>query len=73
MKKEEFLIMRVGVEKLLLSSLPLLPEKLISPINVFYKLTEKHKDFPDLLYLMSEHFPTIAVQKMLFSGFMKKS
>src|SRR3989338_3565464 len=73
MKKEEFLILRVGIEKLILSSLPLLPEKIVSPINVFYKLTEKYKEFPELLYLMSEHFPTLAVQKMLFSGFMKNS
>ncbi|MBI4008705.1 hypothetical protein HY357_00560 [Candidatus Roizmanbacteria bacterium] len=71
MKKEEFLILRVGIEKLILSSLPLLPEKIISPINLFYSLTDKYADFPDLLYLMSEHFPTFAVQKMLFSGFMK--
>ncbi len=72
-KKEEFLILRVGIEKLILSTISLLPEKIISPINIFYKLNEKYKDFPDLLYLMSEHFPTLAVQKMLFSGFMKNS
>ena len=71
LKKEEFLIMRVGIEKLLLSSLPLIPAKIQSPINVFFGLTEKYKDFPDLLYLICEYFPTIAVQKMLFSGFMK--
>lgn len=73
MKKEEFLILRVGIEKLLLSTLPLIPEKIVSPINMFYKLNERYKDFPDLLYLMCEHFPTFAVQKMLFSGFMKNS
>lgn len=71
MKKEEFLILRVGIEKLILSTLPLIPEKIVSPINMFYKLNERYKDFPDLLYLMCEHFPTFAVQKMLFSGFMK--
>lgn len=71
LKKEEFLIMRVGIEKLILSSLPLLPEKIESPINIFFKLTEKYRDFPELLYLICEHFPTLAVQKMLFSGFMK--
>ncbi|MBI4226129.1 hypothetical protein HY612_03375 [Candidatus Roizmanbacteria bacterium] len=71
MKKEEFVILRVGIEKLILSTLPLMPEKIVSPINIFYKLNEKYRDFPDLLYLMSEHFPTLAVQKMMFSGFMK--
>lgn len=71
MKKEEFLILRVGIEKLILSTLPLIPEKIVSPINIFYKLTEKYEDFPELLYLMYEHFPTLAVQKMIFSGFMK--
>lgn len=73
MKKEEFLILRVGIEKIILSTLPLMPETIVSPINIFYKLNEKYRDFPDLLYLMSEHFPTLAVQKMLFSGFMKNS
>ncbi|OGK23645.1 hypothetical protein A3C25_00830 [Candidatus Roizmanbacteria bacterium RIFCSPHIGHO2_02_FULL_38_11] len=73
MKKEEFLILRGGIEKIILSTLPLMPEKIVSPINIFYKLNEKYRDFPDLLYLMSEHFPTLAVQKMMFSGFMKNS
>ena len=73
MKKEEFLILRVGIEKLILSSLVLMPEKIVSPINIFYKLTEKYEEFPELLYLMYEHFPTLVVQKMIFSGFMKNS
>ena len=71
MKSEKYLILRVGIEKVMLSTLPLLPEKIVSPINVFYDLTEKYEDFPELLYLMYEHFPTLAVQKMMFSGFMK--
>lgn len=73
MKQEEFLILRVGIEKLILSSLTFIPDKIVSPINMFYKLNERYKDFPDLLYLMYEHFPTFAVQKMMFSGFMKNS
>lgn len=72
MKTERYLILRVGIEKLILSSLTLLPNKIVSPINVFYKITEKYEEFPELLYLMCEHFPTFAVQKMLFSGFMKE-
>ena len=72
MKTERHLILRVGIEKLILSSLPLLPEKIVSPINVFYNLTIKYEEFPELLYLMYEHFPTYAVQKMMFAGFMKE-
>lgn len=72
MKTEKYLILRVGIEKLIHSSLTLLPEKIISPINIFYKLTEKYEEFPELLYLMYEYFPTYAVQKMMFSGFMKE-
>ncbi len=71
-KTEKYLILRVGIEKLILSSLPLLPEKIISPINVYYRLAQKYQEFPELLYLLYDHFPTLAVQKMLFSGFMKE-
>ncbi len=71
MKKDEFWILRVGIEKIILSSIPLLPEKIESPINIFFNLTKKHQNYPELLYLMSEHFPTYAVQRMIFSGFMK--
>lgn len=70
LKTNEFWQMRVHVEELFLHDLAILPELIFSPINIVLKLTEKYPDFPDLLYLLSEHFPTYAMQRMLFSGFM---
>lgn len=73
LKKEEFWILRVGAEKILLSYLSLFPHLISSPINVVLKLTGKYESFPDFLYLLSEHFPTYAVHRMLFSSFMAKA
>ncbi len=70
LKTNEFWQMRVRVEELFLHDLAILPDLIFSPINIVLKLTEKYPDFPDLLYLLSEHFPTYAMQRMLFSGFM---
>ncbi len=70
LKTNEFWQMRVRVEELFLHDLAVLPDLIFSPINIVLKLTEKYRDFPDLLYLLSEHFPTYAMQRMLFSGFM---
>ena len=69
-KREDFLIMRLGIEKIILASLPLFPNLVFSPINVVLQLTEKYPDFSDLLFLLCEDFPTIAVQKLIFSGYM---
>jgi hypothetical protein len=32
-------------------------------------MTKKHKNYPELLYLLSEHFPTSVVQRLMFSGY----
>jgi hypothetical protein len=69
-KTEEFLLMRVGLEKIILMSLPLFPHLIFSPINETLKLIMKYPAFPDLLYLMSEEFPTLIMQRMIFSGYM---
>jgi hypothetical protein len=70
MMDEEFVILRLGVEKMILSSLDSLPSVIHSPINTVLKLTTKYPNFPELLYLLSEHFPTCAVQRLLFSAYM---
>lgn len=70
MMDEEFVILRLGVEKMILSSLDSLPSVIHSPINTVLKLTTKYPNFPELLYLLSEHFPTYAVQRLLFSAYM---
>ncbi|MEO6508719.1 MAG: hypothetical protein ABIO02_02090 [Patescibacteria group bacterium] len=72
MKQERFLMARLTTEKLLLSYIGLLPGLIFSPINVVLDLTSKYQTFPELLYLLSEHFPTYAVQRMMFSGYMMK-
>ncbi|MBI4004741.1 hypothetical protein HY358_01230 [Candidatus Roizmanbacteria bacterium] len=70
LKTQEFLETRVVIEKDILNSLDLLPNFIVSPLNVVLQYTAKYSNFPELLYLLSEHFPTHAVQRMLFSGFM---
>lgn len=69
-KTEKCLLIRVQLEKLLLNSLPLFSGLIVSPINIVLELTSKYPDFPDLLYLLSQHFPTYAMQRMMFSEFM---
>jgi hypothetical protein len=73
MKRDYFWIMRVGIEKILLASLDTMPHLIFSPVNVVIDLTSKYPEFPELLHLLSEHFPTYAVQRMMFSGYMKSA
>lgn len=72
LKQERVLLARVTLERLLLSYIGLFPSLVFSPINVVLELTSKYNNFPELLYLLSEHFPTFAVQRMMFSGYMMK-
>ncbi len=71
-KTEEFVILRVETEKEILMAIQVMPTPLSSPINVVLELTSRYPHFPDLLYLLSEHFPTYAIQRMLFSCFMQR-
>lgn len=72
MKQNEFWILRLGIEKMILSSLDSMPTLIFSPINVVLNLSSKYPNFPDLLYLLSEHFPTYAVQRLIFSGYLNQ-
>lgn len=72
LKDQAFLFFRVSTEKMALSAIDRLPEKLFSPINAVLELTHEYKHFSDLLYALSEHFPTYAVQRFLFSGYLKR-
>ncbi len=72
LKKKEFLFFRVEAERTALRMLEFLPEKVMSPINIVLELAKKYPNFPDLLYMLSEQFPTSSVQRWLFSGFMKR-
>lgn len=70
LKTDGFWVLRVGIEKSFLSYLEFLPSLIFSPVNIVLNLTENNPDYPDLLYLLSEQFPTLAVQRLIFSGYM---
>lgn len=72
LKKEEYVFIRLEIEKIILRFLSLLPELIVSPVNLVIEMTKKYKNYPELLYLLSEHFPTTVVQKLMFSGYMKE-
>jgi hypothetical protein len=71
-KKEEYVFIRLEIEKIILRFLSLLPELIVSPVNLVIEMTKKYENYPDLLYLLSEHFPTTVVQRLMFSGYMKE-
>lgn len=71
MKTNIFWAVRIGLEDMILATLPHFPHLILSPINVVFNLTSKYPDFPDLLYLLAEQFPTASVQRLMFSGYMK--
>ena len=70
LKTEALLFFRVELERIALRNLDLLPFPIFSPINVVLEIAKKYPNFPDLLYLLCEHFPTYAVQRYLFSAYM---
>jgi hypothetical protein len=72
MRKDEYVLVRLEIEKIILRFLTLLPELIFSPVNLVIEMTKKYEDYPDLLYLLSEHFPTTVVQRLMFSGYMKE-
>jgi hypothetical protein len=72
MKKEEYVLIRLEIEKIILRFLNLLPELIISPVNLVIEMTKKCDDFPELFYFLLEHFPTTVVQKLMFSGYMRE-
>ena len=72
MKTEQCLMIRLGTEKIILRSLSMIPNLIFSPVNVVIRLSQKYPEFSELLYLLSEHFPTYAVQRLMFSGFMQE-
>jgi hypothetical protein len=70
MRKEEYVFIRLEIEKIILRFLTLLPELIVSPVNLVIDMIKKYKNYPELLYLLSEHFPTTVVQRLMFSGYM---
>lgn len=72
-RRDEYVFLRVEIEKIILYSLQLMPYPIVSPINVVLQLSSQYCELPDLLHLLSDHFPTLAVQMMIFSGYLKRS
>ena len=73
LKNEQTLFTRVRLEKIILSSIDLLPHFIVSPINVVYQLTAQYPEFYELIHLLSEKFPTLAMHRAMFSGYMNTS
>jgi len=70
LKKENYLYFRVISEKAILLGLNNLPHPIYSPINRVIDLVPTQKNFMDICLLLSEHFPTTSMQRVLFSGYM---
>ena len=70
MKYDYFWSLRVALEEKVLLTLDNLPHLIYSPYNVIFNLTQKYDNFYELIYLLSEHFPTLTMQRLMFSGFM---
>jgi hypothetical protein len=70
MKYDYFWTLRVSLEEKVLSVLAMMPHLVFSPYNVIVGLTQKYENFYELLYLLSEQFPTLAMQRLMFSGYM---
>jgi len=70
MKYDYFWTLRVQLEEKVLSVLAMMPHLVFSPYNVIVGLTQKYENFYELLYLLSEQFPTLAMQRLMFSGYM---
>lgn len=73
LKREEYLTRRVELERFALSKLPLLPSPLESSFATVAKKTAQNPNFPELLYLIAELFPTQAPYKLLASTVMRQA
>jgi len=70
MKKDIFWDIRVDLEKEVLNSLSLFPNLIFSPLNVIINLTRRYDNFFELIYLLSENFPTLSMQRLMFSSYL---
>lgn len=70
-KEDEFWLVRLGIEKIILQSLEFFPKLISSSFNQVIELTKKYHNFNELIYLLYEKFPTLSVQRLMFSGFLR--
>jgi len=69
-KKDFFWILRLQLEKQVLATLENFPHLIFSPFNVIVNLTQKYDNFSELLYLLSDQFPTLVIQRLMFGGYL---
>lgn len=70
MKHDYFWSLRVQLEEKVLTTINNFPHLIYSPYNIIYSLTQKYDNFYELIYILSEQFPTLAMQRLMFSGYM---
>lgn len=71
MKREAYLTRRVELERFSLAKLPLLPYPLDSSFVTMTRKSGEHPQFPELVYLLSDIFPTQTPYKLLASAVMQ--
>lgn len=71
MKKESYLTRRVELERFSLAKLQFLPYPLDSSFITMTRKSGEHPQFPELVYLLSDIFPTQTPYKLLTSLVMK--
>lgn len=73
LKEEKYLTRRVELERFALSKLHLIPHPLDSSITSIFKQAYDNPQFPELIYLISDLFPTQTPFKLMASAVMKES
>lgn len=73
LKEEKYLTRRVELERFTLLRLPLIPHPLDSSIVTLFKHAYDNPQFPELVYLISDLFPTQTPFKLMASAVMKES
>lgn len=73
LKEEKYLTRRVELERFALSRLHLIPHPLDSSISTIFKKASGNPQFPELIYLTSDLFPTQTPFKLMASAVMRES
>lgn len=71
LKRETYLHRRVALEKFALSKLNLLREPIDSSFRTVSQMASSQKAFPELIYILSDLFPTQTPHKLLTTSVMK--
>ncbi len=72
MEKNEFVFYRLGIERLFLSFLDLLPEVIDIDYKILYQSIRKYKNYQQFIAILVEDFPVIYVHKIFLLLLLKK-